>query len=76
MAKERTAWAQEHRDELAKPKPVVTVEEQDDDESPGGKWFNAWLSDRAARGHSTTRNDSGHWRIYIRPIPLAEGVAP
>jgi integrase len=69
MAEERTAWATEHRDELEVPAaPKVTIEAHDADTSAGGVWFKAWLADRLARGHTTTRNDSAHWRLYLQPI--------
>jgi len=69
MCLERTAYFAEHPELLNVPDaPKPTPEDLDDDKSPAGVWFKAWLADRIARGHTTTRNDSGHWRMYLQPI--------
>jgi len=67
MAKDKTAAKAEQAAKFPAPAPAV-VETLDDDKTPGGKWFAAWLADRIERGHSTTRNDSGHWKTYLKPI--------
>ncbi|MBK8994616.1 MAG: site-specific integrase [Myxococcales bacterium] len=30
-------------------------------------WFTSWLTDRVARGFTSTKDSAGHWRIHIRP---------
>jgi len=72
MAEDKTAAKAEQAAKMPAPQPTPAAV-GDKDETPGGKWFAAWLADRVARGHSTTRNDSGHWRTYLQPI-LGSGL--
>jgi len=73
MAEERTAYWTEHRDELEAPKKEPRALKPSESNDP---WFDAWLADRVARGHTTTRNEKGNYHHHIAPSmgdkPIAE----
>jgi integrase len=73
MAEERTAYWTEHRDELEAPKKAEPARKPSESNDP---WFDAWLADRVARGHTTTKNEKGNYQHYIAPSmrdkPIAE----
>jgi len=67
MAEDKTAAKAAKAAKMPAPM-MVPVAAVGDTETPGEKWFSTWLNDRVERGHSTTRNDAGHWHTYLKPI--------
>lgn len=62
MAREKTAyWAEKFADKVRPPSeraPNVTSAEG---------WVNAWIADKAARGHTSMRDKRAHWNHHISP---------
>jgi hypothetical protein len=66
MAEERTAARAQKAAAEPRPKaePVVA---SDDTDTPMGRWRAAWTADRVAKGYTTTKDNTSHFRLHIAP---------
>jgi integrase len=67
MAREKAAFYTEQAFELGIGRPAAKTDELADTDTPMARWLKAWVADRDARGHSSTRENLSHYRLHIEP---------